>query len=113
MEDTVWGGFWMNIAFALVGLAIYTLWKVREYLNTFDWGIFLKRNKMFWLWAFLLQVIFALLLVLAPDSSGAIKSLTGIDLSEPMAFITSGAALGAAASQAAKAGKKKTENDAV
>ncbi len=113
MENTVWEGFWLNIVLALAGLVIYTLWKVREYLNTFDWGIFIKRNKMFWLWAFSLQVIFALILVIAPDASEAIKSITGIDLGEPMAFVTSGAALGAAASQAAKVGKKKDENDTV
>lgn len=106
MTDIHWYTFWLNITLALAGLAIYTLWKVRGHLEHFSCAIFFKRNRMFWAWAFSLQLIFALLLVLAPEASGAIKSITGIDLSEPMAFVTSGAVLGAAATRAVKAGVK-------
>ncbi|MEO1010583.1 MAG: hypothetical protein AAFX53_04705 [Bacteroidota bacterium] len=110
MLSTTWSHFWINIALALAGLAIYTLWKARGHLNHFNCTTFFKRNRVFWAWAFTLQVIFALLLVLAPESAAAIKSITGIDLSEPMAFVTSGAVLGAAATRAAKASKKKPRN---
>lgn len=78
---------------SLGGLLIYSLITVKDHLKTFNINIFWKDNKPFWVWAFTLQLIFALLITFFPESGEAIKTLSGVDLTEPMAFLTSGAAL--------------------
>lgn len=92
--------FFTHLGLSLAGLAIYSLWQVKDHLTTFKLGLFWKDNKAFWIWAFLLQFIFAALIVWIPESSSAVKTITGIDLSEPMAFLVSGSLLAAAANEA-------------
>lgn len=87
----------LNLLLSIAGLAIYSLIAVRKNLKRFSFKIFFNDNKVFWSWAITLQLIFAVLVVFVPESAVAIKTLTGVDLGEPMAFLTSGAALGGAA----------------
>ena len=89
-----------HLGLSLAGLAIYSLWQVKDHLSTFNPKTFISDNKAFWIWAFLLQIIFASLIVWIPESAGAIKTITGIDLAEPMAFLVSGSLLAAAANEA-------------
>ena len=94
--------FGLNIALALIGTAIFTLWSVRAKLREFNLGIFFKDNKAFWIWCTIFQVVFAGLVALSPESAGAFKTLIGIDFSEPFAFVTSGWMLAIAANAAVK-----------
>jgi predicted MPP superfamily phosphohydrolase len=103
------GDLGFNILLSVIGLAIYSLWKVREHLKSFDIKIFFKANKAFWIWAMSLQIIFAFLIHIAPDAAEAIKTMIGIDYSETMAFVTSGAMLGSAANAAVKKKLDKKE----
>ena len=98
--------FATHLALGIAGLLIFSLIAVRHNLKRFSLKIFVKDNKPFWIWALLLQVIFAVLVVMVPASAEAIKTLTGVDLSEPMAFLTSGAALGGAALDGALHGNR-------
>ncbi len=92
--------FFTHLGLSLAGLAIYSLWQVKDHLASFSLKMFWKDNRPFWIWAFLLQFIFAALIVWIPESSAAIKTITGIDLAEPMAFLVSGSLLAAAANEA-------------
>lgn len=96
------GQFAMHFLLSIAGLAIYSLWQVRDHLATFSMKTFVHDNRPFWIWAFSLQVIFALIIAFIPDAAVAIKTIVGIDLSEPMAFLVSGSMLASAANQAVK-----------
>tara|TARA_R110000868_G_scaffold39749_5_gene138122 strand:- start:708 stop:1058 length:351 start_codon:yes stop_codon:yes gene_type:complete len=85
---------------SLAGLLIYSLILIKDNLRKFNFRIFLNDNKPFWIWAFILQLIFAGLITFFPESGDAIKTLSGVDLSQPMAFLTSGAVLGGVANWA-------------
>ncbi len=108
-ELNIWEEMGLNILLAVIGLAIYSIWKVREHLKNFNFRIFFSANKAFWIWAISLQVIFAFLIAIAPEASEAIKTMTGIDYSQTMAFVTSGAMLGSAANAAVKKKLDKKE----
>lgn len=106
----VWMIFGTNIILTIAGLMVYSLWKVRDKLNVFDFGIFIRENKGYWIWALCLQTIFALLIALAPDASEAINHITGLDYGQPMAFFSTGYGLGGIANGVTrdKIGTKKT-----
>ena len=98
MELTsIWQQFGIRIVLAIIGLAIYSLFQVRDKLKVFNLNKFLGENKVFWIWAMSLQFIFAILLLIEPTAGGAITIMTGLDYDMPMAFVTSGMVLGAAA----------------
>ena len=78
---------------SLAGLLIYSLISIRNNIKNFDINIFWHDNKPFWIWAFSLQIIFSFLIAFIPESADAVSTLSGIDLTQPMAFLTSGAAL--------------------
>ena len=94
--------FLQMAVFALIGLLIYSLWKVRDKIMVFNLKKFVSENKAFWLWAVLLQFTFALLLAIEPNAAEAIKTIIGLDYSETMSFISTGALLGAAANGVTK-----------
>lgn len=100
IETLDWLEFGLRIFLAIMGLAIYSLWKVRSHLRQFSWNKFTKGNGPFWFWAFSLQFCFALVLLILPDGAEAIKTMVGLDYSEPMAFLSTGVSLGAAANAA-------------
>ena len=91
MEQLV--DFKLSILLSLAGLLIYSLIKVGQHLKQFSLKKFWKDNKPFWIWAFLLQTIFALLVNFVPETAPSIENLVGINLEKPMAFLTSGSAL--------------------
>lgn len=88
--DLEWKNFGLMVLFAIIGLLIYSLVKVADKIAVFKFSIFINENKGFWIWAMSLQIVFALLLTIAPDAGEAIKSMVGLDYSEPMSFVTSG-----------------------
>jgi FtsH-binding integral membrane protein len=101
MEDiSIWFEMLRNIALATAGLAVYSLWSVRDKLANFSLKIFIKDNKPFWIWAILLQLFMVLLVSLSPESAQALKGFIGIDFTEAGAFVTSGLMLAVAANQA-------------
>ena len=83
----------MHLLLSLAGLFIYSLISVSQYLRQFSISKFWNDNKPFWIWAFSLQCIFASLITFIPESADSIKTLSGVDLSQPMAFLTSGLGL--------------------
>jgi hypothetical protein len=89
-----------HLLLSLTGLLIYSLIAVKDYLKTFSFSKFWLENKIFWIWAFTLQFLFALLVGLIPESAEAIKTLSGIDLNESMAFLSSGGVLASLANWA-------------
>jgi len=82
-----------QLILSLAGLLIYSLLAVSKHLKTFSFKKFWNENKPFWFWAFTLQAIFALLITFYPETSKSIKTMIGLDLSEPMVFLTSGLSL--------------------
>lgn len=98
--EIVWKDLGLRIIYAIIGLLIYSLLKIKDKIKVFNFGIFFKENKGFWIWAMLLQLIFAFLLTIEPNAAEAIKAMTGLDYSETMAFVTSGAGLAALANAA-------------
>lgn len=66
MGDTVWI-FAENILLSLVGLAGYALWVARDFLFEFNWKKFWNGNKVFWLWAFLVQTLYSLVMAFYPE----------------------------------------------
>lgn len=99
--------FLQNIGLAAIGLLIYSLFEARKHLKNFDFKIFFAHNKPFWIWAILLQILFAGLLAIAPESAEAIKAITTMDFTEPMAFVLSGMWLSHAANMTTKTPNKK------
>ncbi|AGO48436.1 hypothetical protein Phi10:1_gp096 [Cellulophaga phage phi10:1] len=83
--------FGVNIALCVVGLLGYTLFVVRKHLKTFKWRIFWNDNKPFWIWAILVQTLYAGLMAAYPSlelwlSSKLVAILTttlGFDLAVP------------------------------
>lgn len=104
--DAVWT-FLEHFGLSIAGLLIYSLWQIRQHLKRFSIRVFIHDNRPFWIWALLLQIIFAMIVTFLPDSAPAIKTIVGIDLTEPMAFLTSGSALAGAANWAAGAEENK------
>lgn len=97
-----------NFGLGVLGLAIYVLWSVREYLREFDLHKLVRENKAFWYWSMAMLLASSTLLVVAPDSASAIKTMTGLDLfSETMSYVSLGIALGGISSSIPK--KKLTD----
>lgn len=102
-EINIWLQMLQNIGLATCGLAIFVGWKVREHLNEFSWSKLFKHNKAYWIWAVIMQTLFAFILAVSPESATAIKTMIGLDVSnEPAAFITLGYGLSMAANTAVK-----------
>lgn len=99
-----------NLGLGSLGLLLFTVWSVREYLTTFSFSILIKRNVPFWIWSLTMLVLFSIVLVISPESSGALKTFTGLDLgNEPAAYIITGMGLGRIARDIQKQQKKKVE----
>lgn len=90
-------GFLRNITLAFIGLLIYSIFEARKHLRNFDIKIFFAHNKPFWIWATMLQVLFAALIAISPSSAQAISDMTTIDFNKPHAFTISGMLLSHAA----------------
>ena len=90
--DIDWIDFGIKIFLGALSIAIYALWKVREYLNkTFDPTVFWKDNKAYWLWSFAMLLALLLVITIEPGAGEAIKSAFGIDVSDSRtSFITLG-----------------------
>lgn len=54
--------FLENFLLSLAGLLFYVLWVAREHLYNFNWNIFYNKNKVFWLWAFLVQLLYTIIM---------------------------------------------------
>lgn len=89
MENSLFE-FGIKIVLSIAGLLIYSLMKIGDKLKEFSPAIFFAENKGFWLWAISLQVLVAIVLLVAPNSAEAIREITGIDFGQSMAFLTSG-----------------------
>lgn len=90
IDMEVWNTIGSNLLLTIAGLALYSLWKVRDKIKVFDFAKFIKDNKGYWAWAICLQAIFALLIGFFPEAPEAIKALTGLDYGVPMAFFSTG-----------------------
>jgi magnesium-transporting ATPase (P-type) len=85
----------INIGLGLLGLSLFTVWSVREHLREFSWSILFKKNIPFWIWSLTMLLLIAALVAFSPDAAGAIKTMTGLDISEePAAFVALGMGLG-------------------
>lgn len=91
-----------NGGLSIAGLLIYSLIAIKDNIWRFSFKIFIKDNKPFWIWSLALQIIFSVLITVFPDSGDAIKTLSGIDLTQPMAFLSSGAVLAKLANYASR-----------
>ena len=87
--------FGVNILLCLVGLLGYTLFVVRKHLKTFDRDIFWNDNKPFWIWAILVQILYAGLMAaypvleqwLASKLVAILTTTVGFDLNVPEELI--------------------------
>lgn len=102
-----------NIGLGLLGLAIFTVWSIREHLKEFSFRILWSKNKPFWAWSLTMLFLFSVLLTVSPDATGAIKTFTGLDLAdEPAAWLSLGLALGRISRDIQKNTKEKTSENA-
>lgn len=96
-----------NICLGLLGLAIFTVWSVREHLNEFSWKILFQKNTPYWSWSLTMLLLIAALVSISPEGALALKTMTGLDISEePAAFISLGLVLGRASRDFQKVKRK-------
>lgn len=93
MESFDYTLFGRHLILAFSGLILFSLVAIKDNIRRFNIKIFWHDNKPFWIWASILQVLFAALMVGFPDVGTSLKTISGLDLSEPMAFFTSGVGL--------------------
>lgn len=78
------GNFATNIILSLIGLIGYGLYKARKYVFTkgFDWNVFFADNKVFWIWAFLCQLLYSSVSAIFPPLTDALAQgiLSRVDL---------------------------------
>ena len=116
MEETITYGFqnvdWtdtlIKAVLGILGIIVFAAWKVREHLWHFSFSILVQKNKPFWIWSLLMVFLVLSILTLSPETSGALKTMIGLDVSgEPASFLLLGWSLSALANSF---GKKKIEN---
>ena len=102
-QNIDWIGLALRYALGVLGIIIFSVWKVREHLSDFSFKKLIKDNKMFWLWSFVMITLVLLILTLSPETAGALKSLTSMDVSnEPAGFLLMGWSLSALANSFSK-----------
>lgn len=68
MEDpSTFMSFGENFALSIAGLAGYALFVARKFLFDFNWNLFWNANKVFWLWAFLVQLLYSGVMAFYPE----------------------------------------------
>lgn len=85
----------IKLLLAVLGIALYTVFKAREYIFTNDkpfyWDVFISENFKSWIWSLAVIVIVLTIISIEPESSEVIKSFTGIDLDNTsLGFLTFG-----------------------
>lgn len=60
-SHSVWYRIGVIMVLCLVGLFGYSMYSVKKHVfsNSFSWAIFFNENKIFWIWAILIQLMFA------------------------------------------------------
>lgn len=102
----------INLGLGFLGLAIFTVWSIREHLAEFSFKILFQRNVPFWIWSVTMLLLFSILLTVSPQGATAIKTVTGLDVvSEPSAFIAMGLGLARIARDIQTNKKKKEDED--
>lgn len=96
-----------NIGLGSLGLSLFTVWSIREHLKEFSFKILFKKNIPFWIWSLTMLVLISALVAFSPDAAEAIKTMSGLDVSdEPAAFVALGIALGRLSRDIQKNGKR-------
>lgn len=65
--ESTWFIFGANILLSFAGLAGYALFTAGEHLNNFDAKKFWNGNKVFWIWAFLCQILYVSVMSFFPE----------------------------------------------
>lgn len=84
------------VLISFIGSFLYTTIEARKHFrpDVFDIKIFFRENKFKWLYSFTVCSLLAIIINLIPDTSEAIKAVTGLAVSEKIAsFLTLGYAL--------------------
>ncbi len=81
-----------------LGIVAYAVWKAQKHLNNFNLTLWFKGNKKTAIWALVMVTVVLSIITLSPETAGALKSLTGLDVStEPASFLMLGWSLSALA----------------
>ncbi len=103
LENVDWIETGVKYALGLIGIFVFSLWKIKDHLGSFDFGKLMSENKFFWIWSYIMVSVVLSILTISPETSGALKSLTGLDVSnEPASFLMLGWSLSALANSAVK-----------
>ena len=94
------------IGLSLLGTAIYTLWAVRKHIADFKFSVFIGKNKGFWIWCTLFQVVMAVIATWFHEVITGLEQFIPVKFDDPKAFILSGWALAMAANQVSKPDQK-------
>jgi len=84
------------VGISLLGAFLFTIIQAGKYFKPgiFSLKIFLRENKFTWLYAFLVSTVIAVIINVVPNTSDAIKAITGLDVTGEIAsFLTLGYAL--------------------
>lgn len=79
-----------------IAMILYAVWKVRDHLRDFSFGLFFNENKLFWAWSIIVLYSVLLIVTLHPPAAVAIKTMIGLDVNdEPTSFLMLGWGLSA------------------
>ena len=59
--------FGINLLLCTAGLIGYALYSVRNHMHDFDWSIFIRHNKVFWVWSLIAQSLYAFVMAYLPQ----------------------------------------------
>ena len=81
----------LKLLLATLAMTLYGVWMVRDKLKVFNFSIFIKENKAFWVWTLVVIFIVLAILTIEPESGEALKTMTGLDVNNTKsAFLTLG-----------------------
>lgn len=84
------------VGISLLGAFLFTIIQAGKYFKPgiFSARIFLRENKYTWIYAFMVSSVIAVIINVVPNTSDAIKAITGLDVTGEIAsFLTLGYAL--------------------
>ena len=96
LQNVDWLETLVKYTLGIMGIIVYSVWKVREHLVNFRPRVLIKENTPFWIWSISMISLVLIILTLSPDTANALKTMIGLDVSgEPASFLLLGWSLSA------------------
>jgi hypothetical protein len=75
-----WVKYSQLIGLTVSGMAIFTLWKIKEHIRTFNFQTLWSDMKFIWLWVFLFSALIEAALLIVPNIDAAFNQLLGLNI---------------------------------